>query len=314
MRARSLLRARPDGKTTHKAIMKINLKALALTTFALSFAGLAQASTITVGGKNFTEQLIMASLTSQYLEGLGYTVNERSGMGTSVLRQAQESGQIDLYWEYTGTSLISYNNVEEKLSPDETYARVKELDAEKGLIWLEPSRANNTYALAMREGHAESLGISNISELAKVINDGNALTLASNATFYSRDDGLRPMQETYGFEFGRRNVSRMDQGLTLSALDAEEVDVAMTTATNGRIPALDLVVLEDDREFFPDYAMTPVVRQETLDEFPELAEQMNIISALLDDEVMAQLNARVDVNRETIERVAESFLEEHGLL
>tara|TARA_R110000824_G_scaffold208405_8_gene394112 strand:- start:916 stop:1800 length:885 start_codon:yes stop_codon:yes gene_type:complete len=294
--------------------MKTKLKALALSAYALSFAGLAQAETLNVGGKNFTEQLILASMTSQYLEGKGYDVDERSGMGTSVLRQAQENGQIDLYWEYTGTSLISYNKVEEKLSPEATYERVKQLDAEKGLVWLAPSDANNTYALAMRENHAESLGITSISDLARVINEGNALTLASNATFYARDDGLRPMQETYGFEFGRRNVSRMDQGLTLSALDDEEVDVAMTTATNGRIPALDLTVLEDDKAFFPDYALTPVVRQETLEAHPELADQMNRLSALLNDATMAELNAHVDVERESIEDVAESFLAENDLL
>tara|TARA_R110000850_G_scaffold133913_1_gene255056 strand:- start:370 stop:1254 length:885 start_codon:yes stop_codon:yes gene_type:complete len=294
--------------------MKTKLKALALSAYALSFAGLAQAETLNVSGKNFTEQLILASMTSQYLEGKGYDVDERSGMGTSVLRQAQENGQIDLYWEYTGTSLISYNKVEEKLSPEATYERVKQLDAEKGLVWLAPSDANNTYALAMRENHAESLGITSISDLARVINEGNALTLASNATFYARDDGLRPMQETYGFEFGRRNVSRMDQGLTLSALDDEEVDVAMTTATNGRIPALDLTVLEDDKAFFPDYALTPVVRQETLEAHPELADQMNRLSALLNDATMAELNAHVDVERESIEDVAESFLAENDLL
>ncbi|QNI01827.1 glycine betaine ABC transporter substrate-binding protein [Halomonas sp. SH5A2] len=294
--------------------MKIQLKALTLSVLTLCVASLAQAQTLNVGGKNFTEQLILASMTSQYLEDKGYDVDERSGMGTSVLRQAQESGQIDLYWEYTGTSLISYNKVEEKLSPQATYERVKQLDAEKGLTWLDPSDANNTYALAMREHHAESLGISSISDLAQVINEGNALTLASNATFYSRDDGLRPMQETYDFEFGRRNVSRMDQGLTLTALDNEEVDVAMTTATNGRIPALDLTVLEDDKEFFPDYALTPVVRTETLEANPELAEQMNRLSALLNDATMAALNARVDVERESVDDVAESFLEENDLL
>lgn len=294
--------------------MKTKLKTLALSAFALSFSGLVQAETLNVGGKNFTEQLILASMTSQYLEGKGYDVDERSGMGTSVLRQAQENGQVDLYWEYTGTSLISYNKVEEKLSPEATYERVKQLDAEKGLVWLAPSDANNTYALAMRENHAESLGITSISDLARVINEGNALTLASNATFYARDDGLRPMQETYGFEFGRRNVSRMDQGLTLSALDDEEVDVAMTTATNGRIPALDLTVLEDDKAFFPDYALTPVVRQETLEAHPELADQMNRLSALLNDATMAELNAHVDVERESIEDVAESFLDENDLL
>lgn len=294
--------------------MNTKLKALTLFAFTFSFSGLAQAETLSVGGKNFTEQLILASMTSQYLEGQGYDVDERSGMGTSVLRQAQENGQIDLYWEYTGTSLISYNKVEEKLPPSEAYERVKQLDAEKGLVWLAPSDANNTYALAMRENQAKSLGISSISDLARAINEGNALTLASNATFYARDDGLRPMQEAYGFEFGRSNVSRMDQGLTLSALDNEEVDVAMTTATNGRIPALDLTVLIDDKAFFPDYALTPVVRQDTLEAHPELADQMNRLSALLSDETLAKLNGHVDVERESIEDVAESFLHENDLL
>ncbi|MCA1769086.1 MAG: glycine betaine ABC transporter substrate-binding protein [Halomonas sp.] len=292
-----------------------NIIKLILTATVMTAApSMAQAETITVGGKNFTEQLILADMTVQYLESKGHAVDERSGMGTAVLRQAQESGQVDLYWEYTGTSLISYNKVTEKLTPEQGYQRVKELDAEKGLIWLEPSNANNTYALAMREDHAQELGITSISDLAEAINSGNELVLASNATFYSRDDGLRPMQETYGFEFGRRNVKRMDQGLTLPALDQKEVDVAMTTATNGRIPAMDLTVLKDDLQFFPDYALTPVVRQETLEENPELAEQMNALSALLDDATMARLNAKVDVEKENIEDVSQSFLEENGLL
>lgn len=295
--------------------MRFPLSRTAAATLLLAATpALAQADTITVGGKNFTEQLILADMTVQYLDARGYEVEERSGMGTTVLRQAQENGQVDLYWEYTGTSLISYNKVTESLSPEEAYQRVKALDAEKGLVWLEPSEANNTYALAMREDQARELDIASISDLAEAINAGHELVLASNATFYSRDDGLRPMQETYGFEFGRRNVKRMDQGLTLPSLDQEEVDVAMTTATNGRIPALDLTVLEDDRRFFPDYALTPVVREETLTANPGLAEQMNALSALLDDQTMARLNARVDVERETVEDVAEAFLEQHDLL
>ncbi|WP_016853903.1 glycine betaine ABC transporter substrate-binding protein [Halomonas smyrnensis] len=295
--------------------MRFPLSHTAAATLLLAATpALAQADTITVGGKNFTEQLILADMTVQYLDARGYEVEERSGMGTTVLRQAQENGQVDLYWEYTGTSLISYNKVTESLSPEEAYQRVKALDAEKGLVWLDPSEANNTYALAMREDQAHELDIASISDLAEAINAGHELVLASNATFYSRDDGLRPMQETYGFEFGRRNVKRMDQGLTLPSLDQEEVDVAMTTATNGRIPALDLTVLEDDRRFFPDYALTPVVREETLTANPDLAEQMNALSALLDDQTMARLNARVDVERETVEDVAEAFLEQHDLL
>ncbi|MBD3896281.1 glycine betaine ABC transporter substrate-binding protein [Halomonas sp. ML-15] len=293
------------------------MKYIVSTLSGLALAGAvttASAADLVVGGKSFTEQQIIAHMTSQYLEALGYDIDSRVGMGSAVLRQAQENGQVDLYWEYTGTSLITYNDISERLDPEETYARVKELDAEIGLVWLEPSAANNTYGLAMREDDAEERGIVTISDLAAAINDGDELTLASNVEFYARDDGLRPLQEAYEFEFGRPNVSRMDTGLTYPALRDGEVDVSVVFATDGRIPAFDLRVLEDDLEYFPAYALTPVIREETLEEFPELEEQLNALSALLDDATMAELNARVDVERETIERVAESFLEQHDLL
>ncbi|EPC03667.1 glycine/betaine ABC transporter substrate-binding protein [Litchfieldella anticariensis FP35 = DSM 16096] len=273
-----------------------------------------QAQEISVGGKDFTEQQILTSMTTQYLENLGYEVDSRVGMGSAVLRQAQENGQIDLYWEYTGTSLINYNDVTESLSPEETYQRVKELDAEKGLVWLEPSDANNTYALAMREDDAEERGIETLSNLAQAVNDGKPLTFAMNAEFYAREDGWRPLQQAYDFRVDRAQISRMDSGLVYQALRDGQVDVGLVFATDGRIPAFNFHVLKDDQNFFPAYALTPVVRQETLEEFPELEEQMNALSKLLNDETMAELNARVDVERETIEGVAQSFLEEHELL
>lgn len=274
----------------------------------------AQENELVVGGKNFTEQQLISSITTQYLDHLGYDVDRRAGMGSSVLRQAQENGQIDLYWEYTGTSLIVYNDVEEKLGPDEAYARVKELDAEKGLVWLEPSGVNNTYALAMRAEDAAERGIATISDLATVVNDGAELVFASNAEFYARDDGLRPMQEIYGFSFGRANIKRMDTGLTYSALRDEQVDVAIATTTDGRLSAFNLTVLEDDKGFFPPYAMTPVVSQQALDDNPDLEAQLNELSARLDDDSMRQLNERVDVEHETVEDVAEDFLISEDLI
>ncbi|SDO90742.1 osmoprotectant transport system substrate-binding protein [Halomonas shengliensis] len=293
------------------------MKHLMTTLAGLAFAGslaTAQANEIVVGGKNFTEQQLLASMTTQYLEGLGYEVDSRAGMGSAVLRQAQENGQIDLYWEYTGTSLINYNDVTESLSPEETYQRVKELDGEKGLVWLEPSAANNTYALAMREESVAETGIETLSGLAQAVNDGEPLTFAMNAEFYAREDGWRPLQQAYDFRVSRGDVKRMDSGLVYQALRDGEVDVGLVFATDGRIPAFDFQVLEDDQGFFPAYALTPVVRAETLEQNPELAEQMNALSALLDDATMAELNARVDVERETIEDVAQSFLEAHELL
>ncbi|NHH85259.1 glycine betaine ABC transporter substrate-binding protein [Cobetia sp. MB87] len=273
----------------------------------------AHAEEIVVGGKNFTEQQILASMTGQYLESLGYDVEERSGMGSAVLRQAQENGQIDLYWEYTGTSLINYNDVSERLSPVDTYARVKELDAEKGLVWLEPSAANNTYALAMRESDAQERGIASLSDLAQAVNDDKGLSFALNAEFYARDDGWRPLQKAYDFRVGRADVKRMDSGLVYQALRDGQVDVGLVFATDGRIPAFDFTVLEDDKGYFPAYALTPVVREESLKANPELESQMNALSAKLNDDTMASLNAQVDVEKKTIEQVAEDFLKEHGL-
>ncbi|MDR9438825.1 MAG: glycine betaine ABC transporter substrate-binding protein [Halomonas sp.] len=294
------------------------MKRLMTTLSGLALAGAmttAGAAEITVGGKNFTEQQILSNMTTQYLESLGYDVENRSGMGSAVLRQAQENGQIDLYWEYTGTSLINYNDVTERLSPEETYARVKELDAEKGLVWLDPSNANNTYALAMREADAEERGIASLSDLAQAINDGGEdLTFALNAEFYAREDGWRPLQQAYDFRVDRGNIKRMDSGLVYPALRDGDVEVGLVFATDGRIPAFDFRVLEDDQGYFPAYALTPVVRQETLEENPDLAKQMNALSTLLDDATMAELNARVDVERENIEDVAQSFLEDNELL
>ncbi|SOC55688.1 osmoprotectant transport system substrate-binding protein [Chromohalobacter canadensis] len=275
----------------------------------------AQANEIVVGGKNFTEQQILSSMTTQYLEGLGYDVEKRAGLGSAVLRQAQENGQIDLYWEYTGTSLINYNDESaEGLTVDETYQKVKELDAEQGLVWLEPSDANNTYALAMRKESVEETGITTLSDLAQAVNDEQGLTFAMNAEFYAREDGWRPLQQAYEFRAGRGDVKRMDSGLVYQALRDEQVDVGLVFATDGRIPAFDFQVLEDDQNFFPAYALTPVVRQATLDANPELAEQMNTLSGLLNNDTMSTLNAQVDVDKTPIERVAENFLEENDLL
>ncbi|WP_111493604.1 glycine betaine ABC transporter substrate-binding protein [Marinobacter bohaiensis] len=274
----------------------------------------AAADDVVVGGKNFTEQQVLASMTAQYLDGLGYDVDKRAGMGSAVLRQAQENGQIDLYWEYTGTSLINYNDITERLSPEETYSTVKELDGEKDLVWLEPSDANNTYALAMREDDAAERGIETISDLAAAVNDGDDLTFACNAEFYAREDGLRPLQQEYDFRFARPQIKRMDSGLVYPALRDGQVEVGLVFATDGRIQAFNFRVLEDDKGYFPAYALTPVVRQETLDANPELAAQMNQLSALLNDDTMAGLNAQVDVEKQTIEKVAESFLKENNLL
>jgi osmoprotectant transport system substrate-binding protein len=286
---------------------------LAFAALALSAAP-AFAQALVVGGKNFTEQQIMAEMTAQLLKAKGFSVDKRAGLGTAPLRQALEAGQVDLYWEYTGTSLITFNKVTEKLDAAATYAKVKELDGAKGLVWLNPSRANNTYAFAMRAMDARSKGIASISDLAGKVKGGTALKLGSNAEFYARPDGLKPLETAYGFEFGRENVARMDTGLVYQALRDSQVDVGLVFATDGRVPAFDFTILKDDKGYFPNYAMTPVVRKETLDKNPRLAEVLNALSAKLDESTMAKLNASVDVDKKSVEEVAAGFLKGMSLV
>ncbi|MDE2393803.1 MAG: glycine betaine ABC transporter substrate-binding protein [Burkholderiales bacterium] len=288
--------------------------ALICVLLATCWAVPSSAATVVVGGKNFTEQQLMTEMTTQLLQAKGFTVNKKDGMGSAVLRQAQENGQVDIYWEYTGTSLITYNKITERMSPEDTYKKVKELDAAKGLVWLDPSRANNTYAFAMNEDEAKKLGITTMSELAAAIKGGRNLSFACNSEFYARPDGLRPLQKAYGFEFSQDQVKRMDSGLTYQALKDRQVDIALVFATDGRIPAFHFEVLKDDKGFFPSYALTPVIRKATLDANPTLGPILNSLSAKLDAKTMARLNASVDVSKKSFHDVAHDFLKESGLI
>jgi osmoprotectant transport system substrate-binding protein len=278
----------------------------------LGTAALAQE--IVIGGKNFTEQLLLAEMTEQLLSDRGFDVDKRDGLGSTVLREAQLNGQIDLYWEYTGTSLVTYNKVEEKLGPEETLERVRQLDGEQGLTWLQPSDANNTYAFAVKEGDEDTADIQSLSDLAATFNEGDGLDIAVNAEFPRRPDGLPGLEEAYGFDVGRRNLKSMESGLTYQALNEGEVDVALVFATDGRIDAFDFRVLEDDRNFFPNYAIVPVIRTETLEANPGLEEPLAEMAGAIDDDTMQRLNAQVDVEKRSIEEVAESFLTEQGLI
>jgi osmoprotectant transport system substrate-binding protein len=166
----------------------------------------------------------------------------------------------------------------------------------------------------MRKADASAKGIKTLSDLAAKVKGGQPLKFGCNAEFYSRPDGLNPLQQAYGFEFGRDNVVRMDTGLVYQALKDSQVDVGLVFATDGRVPAFDFVILTDDKGYFPSYALTPVVRKEALDKNPKLAEILNGLSAKLDDSTMARLNASVDVDKKTVEEVASGFLKMQGLV
>ncbi|WP_315808914.1 glycine betaine ABC transporter substrate-binding protein [Pseudomonas sp. C9-3] len=279
---------------------------------------LAQAAdVIRIGGKPFTEQRLLTAITAQYLQSKGYEVKVTNGLGSTLARSAQQSGQLDLVWEYTGSSLIVYNKVKDKLDAEQSLAKVRELDGKKGLVWPTPAPFNNTYALAMPEEQAEQLGVRTLSDLARVMKEqGDKQThlFAMDPEFAGRPDGLAPMSELYGFHFTRDDVRQMDAGLVYTALKNRQVFVGLVYTTDGRLKDFKLRVLEDDKQFFPFYNAAPVMRADLLQKHPELKTLFDPIAKLLDDKTMQALNAQVDIQQEPVQRVAQQFLREHQLI
>jgi osmoprotectant transport system substrate-binding protein len=292
-----------------------------LLTAALLLSGTAQAADdkplLRIGARVFTEQTVLATLTSQYLDSKGYRTEITGGLGSNIARSAQESGQLDLLWEYTGVSLVSYNHVNEKLGSDATYARVKALDAKKGLAWLAPSKFNNTYALALPDNIARRYPqINTITQLNEQVrrDKSDEHVLALDTEFANRPDGLVGLTEAYGLAFDRRDIRQMDAGLVYTALRNGQVFTGLVYTTDGRLDAFKLKVLEDDRHYFPDYTAAPVVRQAVLDQHPALASLLKPLAELLDNATMRQLNAKVDVDHQSPSAVAQAFLAAHPQL
>ena len=280
------------------------------------FAQAADKPVLRIGARVFTEQTMLAELTAQYLRTNNYDVQITGGLGSNLARSAHESGQLDLLWEYTGVSLVAYNHVDEKLDSEQTYARVKELDAKKGLVWLSPSKFNNTYALALPKKIADQYPqVSTMSDLTQVLKaeaDQKHL-VALDTEFANRSDGLVGMVKHYDMNLSRENTRQMDAGLVYTALRNGQVFAGLVYTTDGRLNAFQLKVLQDDKHYFPDYTAAPVIRKAYLDQHPDLAGLLKPLADLLDDATMRALNARVDVDHESPSSVAADFLRQHPL-
>jgi osmoprotectant transport system permease protein len=269
-------------------------------------------ATITISGKNFTEQDILAHMMASLIEAKTDIEVIRKPFlgGTQVVHSALINGDVDLYAEYTGTGWTATLKQETINQPQETYDKVKAAYEEQfNVTWLQPFGFNNTYTLAMREDHAKELGIETYSDLAK---QSPNLVLGSTQEFLERPDGYKGLQEVYGMDF--KDTKGMDPGLTYSAVKEGAVDVNDAFATDGRIPAFNLKVLKDDKQFFPPYYAAPVIRMDTLEAHPELEEVLNLLAGKLNDESMAQLNAQVDIDGKKAQTVAENWLKEQGLI
>ncbi|MEZ7792003.1 glycine/betaine ABC transporter substrate-binding protein [Niallia circulans] len=286
---------------------------LPLSTVIANFSsGKSGKDTITITGKNFTEQEIMVYIMGHLIEEhTDLKVNYESFLGgTAPAFEGVNTGNYDMYMEYTGTGLLSILKEDMVSDPDEAYEIVKKRFKEDyNLVWLEPFGFNNTYTLTLRKEDAEKYQIKTISDLKKIAPD---LTLGSEPEFLEREDGYPGLIDTYGIQF--KNTQAMDSGIMYSAIKNGDVDVIDAFSTDGRIPAFDLQVLEDDQNFFPPYYATPVIRAETLEKYPELEDVLSMLVGKIDNEKMQELNAKVDIDKEQYEDVAVEFLKEEGLI
>ena len=296
----------------------INLVGITLASFGLTLASIAQGAggPIRIGAKVFTEQAILAELTAQYLQAQGYQPEIVGGLGSTIAWNGVKNHQLDLTWEYTGTSLVAYNHIPDRLDQEASYQRVKELDAKIGLTWLTPTRFNNTYALALPEKVAQEYPeINTLTDLSARLKSEpeRSHLLALDIEFANRSDGLAGLVKEYDIKLDREEIRQMDPGLVYTALRNGQVFAGLVYTTDGRLDAFKLKVLEDDKHYFPDYTAAPVVNSNYLKAHPELETLLKPLAESLDQATMRQLNAKVDINRQTPAQVARDFLREHPL-
>jgi glycine betaine/choline ABC-type transport system substrate-binding protein len=266
---------------------------------------------LTIGSKNFSEQVILGEIAAQGLEARGVRVDRRLNLGgTFVCHQALKAGELDLYPEYTGTAFTAI--LARKPISDPALVRdevAKEYRKRWNLVWSLPLGFENTFALVMRGEDARRLGIRKISDLAA---HAGSIRPGFGYEFLEREDGFPGLAKTYGLDF-RQRPAQMDLGLLYSALQSGKVDLVAGNSTDGLIDAIGGVVLEDDRRYFPPYEAAFVVRGPVWEQ-PAVRSFLESLAGAIDAATMRKLNAAVDKEKRRPEDVAREFLEGRGLL
>ena len=294
------------------AAMLAVMTLLALT----ACGGGSPAETVKIATKPMTEQYILGEILGLLIENdTDYSVEITKGIGggTSNIHPAMESGEFDLYPEYTSSGWVLVLDHEAKgLSDDEMFQKLTaEYEEKFGMTWLGLYGFNNTYTVAVRGEVARQYGLEKTSDLAAVAGE---LTFGGNPDYIEREDGFGALCEAYGLSF--KTVSDIDIGLKYQALASGDIDVTNAYTTDAQLgnADTDVVTLEDDLHLQVNYFCSTVVRQDALEKFPGLEEALMKMDGLLSDQEMAQLNYQVEVQGKDEKDVARAFLVEKGLL
>jgi osmoprotectant transport system substrate-binding protein len=299
----------PTGAKRSGGICFFALSVLAVLSAVIS-CGPPRENLIVIGSKNFTEQLILGEIFAQQIENkTGLPVERRFYLaGTYICQQAMLAGRIDIYPEYTGTALTAV--LKETALRQEVYSRVKAEYARRyNLVVGPPLGFNDTFAIEIRGDDARRLHLSTISQVAAYTPQWRA---GFGYEFMERPDGYKGFAATYGLHFAEP-PRIMDLGLLTRALTNKQVDLIAGNMTDGLIPALDLYVLNDDRNYFPPYEAVPIIRQETLTHHPEVGRALDALAGKISDEEMRKLNYAVDGQHRDVKDVVREFLRQKGL-
>jgi glycine betaine/choline ABC-type transport system substrate-binding protein len=263
-------------------------------------------TSVVVGSKNFTEQVVLGELLAQTLERRGISVTRRLNLGgTFICDQAIRAGDIDVYVEYTGTALTAILKQPVSRDAGAVLATTRELYAARGLSVLPPLGFNNTFAILVRRADASALGLRTIGDLQKA---PSTWTPGFGYEFIARADGYRGLAAAYGLRLPRE-PRVMDLSLTYRALADRDVDVVAGDATSALIDSLDLTQLEDDRSYFPPYEAVPVVRSAVLLRSPEVRQALEGLAGRISDKEMRAMNYAVEVERRDVAATVRAFLE-----
>jgi len=293
---------------------KFSIIALIIIVLASLLIGCTQEEKkVVVASKPHSEQYILAEIITFLIEhNTDIVVEQKLGIGggTSNIHPAIINGEIDIYPEYTGTGWLFVLKQDLVDDPDELYESTKNMYEEQfNLIWLDRYGFNNTYALAMPIDLAEKLNVETYTDLGKV---SNQLKFGAEYDFYERDDGYNALAQIYGFNFTEKK--ELDIGFKYPAIGSKDVDVINSFSTDGLIQEYKLKVLIDDKNYFPAYQAATVIRKETLELYPELKDVLNLMSGLISDDEMIDMNYKVEKLNEDPKEVAREFLIKKGLL
>jgi len=262
---------------------------------------------VRVGSKNFSEQLVLGEIIAQHLENRlhGHVSRKFDLGGTLLTQQAMESGQLDVYPEYTGTALIAVLKAKPLKDPAEVLKAVRQGYRQWHLEWLDPLGFENTFAMAVRN---EDGGYKTLSAAAQA----RAWKLGAGYEFAHREDGLPGLMKTYSLRLSG-TPRTMDLGLLYQALSKKQVEMVAGNSTDGLLSVLPVTVLEDDRHYFPPYECALVVREEAERQFPALRPALNELSGKINSDTMRRLNYELDGKHRPAREIARNFLKSVGL-